>query len=106
MNTSPFLVRARALTGFAELVNELGGNVDGLLREVGLTREMLVRPEATISMSCAVTVTTPTSGVGITICFGPEDPCPQPDKTAKSGIKLRMNHLLSCIFNHFSCCWL
>lgn len=56
MNTSPLLVRARALSGFAELVNELGGNVDGLLREVGLTREMLVRPEATISMSGAVAV--------------------------------------------------
>ncbi len=56
MNTSPLLVRARALTGFAELVGELGGNVDGLLRDVGLTRQMLIRPEATISMSGAVTL--------------------------------------------------
>jgi AraC-like DNA-binding protein len=54
MNTSPLLVRARALTGFAELVNELGGDADGLLREVGLTAQMLIRPEATISMSGAV----------------------------------------------------
>ncbi len=54
MNTSPLLVRARALTGFAELVNELGGDADDLLREVGLTAQMLIRPEATISMSGAV----------------------------------------------------
>ena len=56
MNTSPLLVRARALTGFAELVKELGGDADDLLREVGLTAQMLIRPEATISMSGAVTL--------------------------------------------------
>jgi|APTNR8051073442_1049403.scaffolds.fasta_scaffold08896_2 AraC-like DNA-binding protein len=54
MNTSSLLVRARALSGFAELVNELGGDADTLLRDVGLTRQMLARPEATINMSGAV----------------------------------------------------
>lgn len=54
MNTSPLLVRARALTGFAELVSELGGDAEGLLHEVGLSAQMLVRPEATISMPGAV----------------------------------------------------
>ena len=56
MNTSPFLVRARALTGFAELVKELGGDAEALLRDVGLTTQMLAQPEATISMSGAVTL--------------------------------------------------
>jgi hypothetical protein len=28
MNTSPLLVRARALTGFTELVKELGGDAE------------------------------------------------------------------------------
>ncbi|NJD24729.1 MAG: AraC family transcriptional regulator [Betaproteobacteria bacterium] len=56
MNTSPLLVRARALTGFADLVRELGGNAEGLLREVGLTADMIIQPEATISMSSAVTL--------------------------------------------------
>ncbi len=54
MNTSPLLVRARALTGFSELVKEFGGDADGLLHEVGLSAQMLVRPEATISMPGAV----------------------------------------------------
>jgi AraC-like DNA-binding protein len=56
MNTSPLLVRARALTGFAGLVGELGGDAEGLLREVGLTAQMLIQPETTISMSSAVTL--------------------------------------------------
>lgn len=54
MNTSPLLVRARALTGFAELVKEFGGDAEGLLHDVGLSTQMLVRPEATISMPGAV----------------------------------------------------
>jgi AraC-like DNA-binding protein len=54
MNTSPLLVRARALSGFAELVSELGGDAEGLLRDVGFTTQMLIRPEATISMASAV----------------------------------------------------
>jgi AraC-like DNA-binding protein len=54
MNSSPLLVRARALTGFAELVKEFGGDAEGLLHEVGLSTQMLVRPEATISMPGAV----------------------------------------------------
>ena len=54
MNSSPLLVRARALTGFAELVREFGGDAEGLLHEVGLSAQMLVRPEATISMPGAV----------------------------------------------------
>jgi AraC-like DNA-binding protein len=56
MNSSPLLVRARALTGFAELVGEFGGDAETLLHEVGLSAQMLVRPEATISMSGAVTL--------------------------------------------------
>ena len=56
MDTSPLLVRARALTGFSELVTELGGDAEGLLRDVGLTTQMLAQPEATISMSGAVTL--------------------------------------------------
>jgi hypothetical protein len=31
MKTSPLLVRARALTGFTELVKDLGGDAEGLL---------------------------------------------------------------------------
>jgi hypothetical protein len=51
MNKAPtLLVRARALTGFAELVSDLGGDVDGLLSGVGMTTQMLAQPEATISM--------------------------------------------------------
>ncbi len=54
MNTSPLLVRARALTGFTELVKELGGDAEVLLRDVGLTTQMLAQPEATISMCATV----------------------------------------------------
>lgn len=55
MNTqSPLLVRARALTGFVELVSDLDGDAEGLLRGVGLTMQMLAQPEATISMPGAV----------------------------------------------------
>jgi AraC-like DNA-binding protein len=56
MNTSPLLVRARALTGFTELVKELAGDAEVLLRDVGLTTQMLAQPEATISMSATVRV--------------------------------------------------
>ena len=44
------LVRARALTCFAELVTDLGGDAEALLGGVGMTVEMLAQPEATISM--------------------------------------------------------
>lgn len=44
------LVRARALTCFAELVTDLGGDAEALLGGVGMTAEMLAQPEATISM--------------------------------------------------------
>jgi AraC-like DNA-binding protein len=55
MNNIPsLLVRARALTGFAELVRDLHGNVEDLLGDVGLTTEALVQPEATISMTATV----------------------------------------------------
>jgi hypothetical protein len=55
MNKAPsLLVRARALTGFAELVSDLGGDADGLLRDVGMTTQMLAQPEATISMPATV----------------------------------------------------
>ena len=54
MNKAPLLVRARALTGFAELVCDLGGDVEGLLRGVGMATQMLAQPEATISMPGAV----------------------------------------------------
>jgi AraC-like DNA-binding protein len=56
MNTSLLLVRARALTGFTELVKELGGDAEVLLRDVGLTTQMLAQPEATISMSATVSL--------------------------------------------------
>lgn len=57
MNKAPsLLVRARALTGFAELVGDLRGDVDDLLAGVGLTTQMLADPEATISMQAAVTL--------------------------------------------------
>jgi AraC-like DNA-binding protein len=55
MNKTPsLLVRARALTGFAELVGDLHGDVEGLLSGVGMTAQMLAQPEATISMPGAV----------------------------------------------------
>jgi AraC-like DNA-binding protein len=55
MSKAPsLLVRARALTGFAELVSHLGGDVEGLLSGVGMTTQMLAQPEATISMPGAV----------------------------------------------------
>ncbi|MEF8768736.1 hypothetical protein [Candidatus Accumulibacter contiguus] len=49
-------MRARALTGFTELVKELGGDAEVLLRDVGLTTQMLAQPEATISMSATVSL--------------------------------------------------
>ena len=54
MNQAPLLVRARALTGFVELVSSLGGDAEGLLRNAGMTTQMLAQPEATISMPAAV----------------------------------------------------
>ena len=50
MKEAPLLVRARALTGFAELVSSLDGDAEGLLRDAGLTTQLLAQPEATISM--------------------------------------------------------
>lgn len=70
MNTSPLLVRARALTGFAELVKELGGDAEGLLRDVGLTTQMLIRPEATISMPGVVSLLENTASQLATPDFG------------------------------------
>jgi AraC-like DNA-binding protein len=55
MNTQPpLLVRARALTGFVELVSDLDGDAEGLLRGVGLTLQMLAQPESAISMPATV----------------------------------------------------
>ncbi len=48
------LVRARALTGFVELVSDLDGDAGDLLCGVGLTVQMLAQPEATISMPATV----------------------------------------------------
>ena len=56
MKEVPLLVRARALTGFSELVGSLGGDADRLLRDAGMTTEMLAQPEATISMSGVVSL--------------------------------------------------
>lgn len=54
MHQAPLLVRARALTGFVELVDSLGGDAEGLLRGAGMSTQALAQPEATISMSGAV----------------------------------------------------
>jgi AraC-like DNA-binding protein len=54
MDKAPLLVRARALTGFAEIVSTLGGDAEGLLRDAGMTTQMLAQPEATISMPAVV----------------------------------------------------
>jgi hypothetical protein len=55
MNKAPsLLVRARALTGFTELVSDLGGDAEGLLSGVGMTAQVLEQPETTISMPGAV----------------------------------------------------
>jgi len=50
MNDSlrPPQVRARGLTGFAELVAQHGGNCDALLGSVGISPELLKTPEATL----------------------------------------------------------
>jgi len=47
---SPLLLRARALTGFVELVNELGGDPASLLAAAGIEPQVLSHPEATISL--------------------------------------------------------
>ena len=44
----PVYVRARSLTGFAELVSGHGGDVGALLEAVGLDAEVLSRPDAMI----------------------------------------------------------
>jgi hypothetical protein len=46
---SLLLVRARALTGFAELVR-ISAETSKFARDVGMTTQMLAQPEATISM--------------------------------------------------------
>jgi AraC-like DNA-binding protein len=46
----PLLLRARALTGFADLVSDLGGDAAGLLEDAGITVQILAQPEATISL--------------------------------------------------------
>lgn len=43
-----YQVRARALTGFAELVGQLGGQSDALLHQVGLDSGVLLQPDATL----------------------------------------------------------
>ncbi len=47
------LVRARALTGFAELVRSQGGDVAGLLRRARLKPGILDRPDATLPLETA-----------------------------------------------------
>ncbi|MBF7729231.1 AraC family transcriptional regulator [Pseudomonas sp. N040] len=49
--TPPLLVRARALTGFSELVTELGGNPAALLHEAGIDLQLLARPESSLGMA-------------------------------------------------------
>lgn len=46
----PLLVRARALTGFIDLVSDLGGDAAGLLERAGIAAQTLNQPEATLSM--------------------------------------------------------
>lgn len=53
-NVPSLLVRARALTGFVELVSDLDGNAEDLLCGVGMTVQMLAQPEATLSMAGVV----------------------------------------------------
>lgn len=48
MLNSPFMVRARALTGFANVVAECGADPARLLRESGLSVSLLDRPDAPI----------------------------------------------------------
>lgn len=50
----PLLVRARALTGFVDLVRDLDGNADDLLSAVGMNAGLLVQAESAISMPAAV----------------------------------------------------
>ena len=46
--TLPVYVRARSLTGFAELVHAHGGDVEALLQAVGLDADVLSRPDAVV----------------------------------------------------------
>jgi hypothetical protein len=50
MAASPLLVRARALTGFVDLVRSHGANPDRLLRAVGIPPAMLNNPDATFAL--------------------------------------------------------
>jgi AraC-like DNA-binding protein len=50
MANSPFLVRARVLTGFIDLVSAQGANPDDLLRDVGIHPSMMDHPDATFSL--------------------------------------------------------
>lgn len=49
-SSHPVLVRARALTGFAALVESHHGNVNSLLESVGLRPAILETPEATLAL--------------------------------------------------------
>ena len=44
----PVYARARSLTGFAEVVNNQGGDVEALLQSVGLNADLLTNPDAMI----------------------------------------------------------
>jgi AraC-like DNA-binding protein len=48
--TPPLLIRARALTGFSELVTALGGNPTALLQASGIDPQLVAHPEATTGM--------------------------------------------------------
>lgn len=56
MALSPYVVRARALTGFAEVVRLHGGNPGTLLRAEGLNAELLNRPDDTLPLSALAQV--------------------------------------------------
>ena len=49
--TAPILIRARALSGFAELVQRLGGDPSALLRSVELSPTQLENSESCISLA-------------------------------------------------------
>ncbi len=49
-NLHPVLVRARALTGFKELVASLGGDAAALLEMAGIDKELLEQPERTLPL--------------------------------------------------------
>lgn len=51
MKPTDLLLRARSLNGFADLVQNHGGDVDVLLNEVGLTTSLLATPDATLPLT-------------------------------------------------------